>query len=142
MKYIAGGGCDGAPVTTPPPPPPGPAPTTTNSPPPSSSCGKPAIKTTNSRVIGGQEATPHSHPWQCYLGSRSTGGSPYCGCSIIDESWIVTAAHCVSGYVVCVCISLLNVLIMSHLLLLLVHKNCYPSTIILDYVLECQSSGD
>lgn len=46
------------------------------------------------RIVGGQEAEAHSHPWQASL---QQGGSHICGASIIDSQWLVTAAHCVDG---------------------------------------------
>lgn len=58
-----------------------------------------------SRVINGQDATPHSWPWQVSLRAR---GRHICGGSLIRPDWIVTAAHCVyrnpnpSGYTVVV----------------------------------------
>lgn len=58
-----------------------------------------------SRVINGQDASPHSWPWQVSLRVR---GRHICGGSLIRPDWIVTAAHCVyrnsdpSGYTVVV----------------------------------------
>lgn len=58
-----------------------------------------------SRVVNGQDASPHSWPWQISLRVR---GGHICGGSLIRDDWIVTAAHCVyrnpnpSGYTVVV----------------------------------------
>lgn len=47
------------------------------------------------QIVGGTEATPNEFPWQILL---TYGGlSASCGGSIIHESWILTAAHCVQG---------------------------------------------
>jgi len=52
-------------------------------------CGKrPLIR----RIIGGIEATPHSWPWQCAI--MIVDRFLKCGCSVINEEWVVTAAHC------------------------------------------------
>lgn len=57
------------------------------------------------RVVNGENATPHSWPWQVSLRVR---GGHICGGSLIRPNWIVTAAHCVyrnpnpSGYTVVV----------------------------------------
>ena len=59
----------------------------------------------SSRVVNGQDAAPHSWPWQISLRVR---GGHICGGSLIRDNWIVTAAHCVdsnpnpSGYTVVV----------------------------------------
>ena len=45
-----------------------------------------------SRVVNGQDASPHSWPWQISLRKR---GGHICGGSLIRSDWIVTAAHCV-----------------------------------------------
>ncbi|XP_073242452.1 chymotrypsinogen B-like isoform X2 [Porites lutea] len=45
-----------------------------------------------SRVVNGQDASPHSWPWQISLRVR---GRHICGGSLIRDDWIVTAAHCV-----------------------------------------------
>jgi len=60
-------------------------------------CGQPAIPpSVNVRVVGGVEAMPHSWPWQVSL--QSSRGH-FCGGSIINEQWVLSAAHCVGGYV-------------------------------------------
>ncbi|XP_064629748.1 deleted in malignant brain tumors 1 protein-like [Lineus longissimus] len=60
-----------------------------------SKCGQPTItpKPGNSRVVGGQEATEGSWPWQI---SARYSGSHFCGGSLVHPEWVVTAAHCYS----------------------------------------------
>ncbi|CAB1346240.1 unnamed protein product [Coregonus sp. 'balchen'] len=58
-------------------------------------CGIPAIKPEVSgyaRIVNGEEAVPHSWPWQVSL--QQTSGFHFCGGSLINENWVVTAAHC------------------------------------------------
>ncbi|XP_054722022.1 transmembrane protease serine 2-like [Uloborus diversus] len=58
------------------------------------SCGKPVIAATrrSRRVIDGSRATPLSAPWMCMLSLDRE--PPFCGCSLISDKWVVTAAHC------------------------------------------------
>uniref|UniRef100_A0A3P9LP26 chymotrypsin n=1 Tax=Oryzias latipes TaxID=8090 RepID=A0A3P9LP26_ORYLA len=58
-------------------------------------CGTPSIPprvTHQARIVNGEEAVPHSWPWQVSL--QQTNGFHFCGGSLINENWVVTAAHC------------------------------------------------
>ncbi|KFQ15332.1 Chymotrypsin-like protease CTRL-1, partial [Leptosomus discolor] len=60
-----------------------------------SGCGVPIVSPSvhySERIINGQNAVPGSWPWQVSLQSRS--GSYFCGSSLINKNWVVTAAHC------------------------------------------------
>ncbi|EGT40823.1 hypothetical protein CAEBREN_29661 [Caenorhabditis brenneri] len=48
--------------------------------------------TLDHRLIGGSEAAPHSWPWTVQLLTRL--GQHRCGGSLIDDSFVLTAAHC------------------------------------------------
>ncbi|XP_038162499.1 chymotrypsin A-like [Cyprinodon tularosa] len=58
-------------------------------------CGTPAVSpviTGYARIVNGEEAVPHSWPWQVSL--QDWTGFHFCGGSLINEYWVVTAAHC------------------------------------------------
>ncbi|RZC36191.1 Trypsin domain containing protein [Asbolus verrucosus] len=46
------------------------------------------------RIIGGQEAEPHSIPYQAFLEVYAKEEAWYCGGSLISENYVLTAAHC------------------------------------------------
>ncbi|KAF4078730.1 hypothetical protein AMELA_G00184970 [Ameiurus melas] len=64
-------------------------------------CGRAPL---NNRIVGGQSASAGAWPWQVSLHSPVTRGH-FCGGSLINKDWVMTAAHCferigISGLVV------------------------------------------
>ena len=56
----------------------------------SGECGyKPSL-----RIVGGTEAPRGAWPWQAMI--RIPSGFPFCGGTLVDPHWVVTAAHCIS----------------------------------------------
>ena len=58
------------------------------------SCGASSIKPIGGRIVGGSEVVPNSWPWQASL---MYSGIHVCGATLIDNNWLLTAAHCVEG---------------------------------------------
>ncbi|TRZ02522.1 hypothetical protein DNTS_026577 [Danionella cerebrum] len=56
-------------------------------------CGQAPL---NSRIVGGVNAPEGSWPWQVSLHSTKYGGH-FCGGSLINDQWVLTAAHCLPG---------------------------------------------
>jgi secreted trypsin-like serine protease len=46
------------------------------------------------RIVGGEESRQGSWPWQVAL---LYNGTQFCGGSLVNRNWIVTASHCFHG---------------------------------------------
>lgn len=63
-------------------------------------CGKPFYEPKTlygslDRIVGGEEAIPHSWPWQVSLQMVYIEPCSHsCGGTLINSQWILTAAHC------------------------------------------------
>ncbi|CAL1262292.1 unnamed protein product [Larinioides sclopetarius] len=52
------------------------------------------------RMVGGEEAVPNSWPWQVSLQAATTEpNGHFCGGTLINTLWVLTATHCVVGRV-------------------------------------------
>ncbi|XP_004472232.1 chymotrypsin-C [Dasypus novemcinctus] len=52
----------------------------------------------SARVVGGDDASPHSWPWQISLQYLSSGTWRHtCGGTLIASNYVLTAAHCISN---------------------------------------------
>ncbi|XP_073713587.1 trypsin [Misgurnus anguillicaudatus] len=53
-------------------------------------CGQAPL---NTKIVGGEDASAGSWPWQVSIQSSTYGGH-FCGGSLISPSWVLSAAHC------------------------------------------------
>nr|XP_040145080.1 chymotrypsin-C [Ictidomys tridecemlineatus] len=65
--------------------------------PPASSCGVPSFTPNlSARVVGGDNAVPHSWPWQISLQYlKDDTWRHTCGGTLISSNFVLTAAHCI-----------------------------------------------
>ncbi len=49
------------------------------------------------KIVGGTEATPNEFPFMAYIYYTGSITSHRCGGALIAPTWVMTAAHCVSG---------------------------------------------
>lgn len=54
-----------------------------------------SLDTDLSEIVGGTNTTIAANPWQIAL--TSVSGSQFCGGSILNSRWVLTAQHCVAG---------------------------------------------
>jgi len=63
-------------------------------------CGISTNAPNSARIVGGNEAKPHSWPWMVFIQCsyvKAQDQETYereCGGTIISDNWVVTAAHC------------------------------------------------
>lgn len=54
-----------------------------------------ALQTSGQEIVGGANTTISANPWQVSL--QTSGGSHFCGGSVLNANWILTAQHCVNS---------------------------------------------
>uniref|UniRef100_A0A3Q3WT92 pancreatic elastase II n=1 Tax=Mola mola TaxID=94237 RepID=A0A3Q3WT92_MOLML len=60
-------------------------------------CGRPTARPVLGRVVAGEDARPHSWPWQVSLQAPSSGRWRHvCGGTLLSPDWVLTAAHCIN----------------------------------------------
>ena len=65
---------------------------------PNWSCGRSATTGRFSRIMGGQDAVPHSYPWMVSITKRSMNYMHVCGGTLITRRHVLTAAHCMEDF--------------------------------------------
>ena len=59
-------------------------------------CGTNA-KRFQTRIVGGRPADPDEYPWlAAMIRPVSSGSGQFCGATLINERYVITAAHCLS----------------------------------------------
>lgn len=66
-------------------------------------CGQKNAKPDNApdgKIIGGEDTYPHEYPWQVSLrkpGFYQAELRHFCGASLLNSRWLITAGHCVAN---------------------------------------------
>src|SRR4051812_44979678 len=58
---------------------------------------KAAHSAKSNAIVGGTSTTIGARPFQVALESKSEGDFFFCGGSVIDAEWVLTAQHCMEG---------------------------------------------
>ncbi|XP_042577406.1 trypsin I-P1-like [Cyprinus carpio] len=58
-------------------------------------CGQAPL---NNKIFGGEAATAGAWPWQVSIHITCDGDLCYCGGSLINKDWVLSAAHCLQGF--------------------------------------------
>ncbi|CAF1577367.1 unnamed protein product [Adineta steineri] len=61
-------------------------------------CGRSQISNRFARIMGGQDAVPHSYPWMVSLTKRSLNNIHLCGGTLITQRHVLSAAHCMEDF--------------------------------------------
>ncbi|CAF4211646.1 unnamed protein product [Rotaria socialis] len=61
-------------------------------------CGRSPMANRFGRIMGGQDAVPHSYPWMVSLTKRSLNNLHLCGGVLITRLHVLTAAHCMEDF--------------------------------------------
>ena len=57
-------------------------------------CGQKGELDDTGKIVGGEETLPGEYPWAAQL---RIGGRFTCGATLLNNQWLMTAAHCVEG---------------------------------------------
>ncbi|CAF1039710.1 unnamed protein product [Adineta steineri] len=61
-------------------------------------CGRSQVTNRFARIMGGQDAVPHSYPWMVSLAKRSLNNLHLCGGVLLTRRHVLTAAHCMEDF--------------------------------------------
>lgn len=62
------------------------------------SCGRTTFRIRGRRIVGGNQAKPHSYPWLVSLSKKTNRSMHICGGTLIGLRHVITAAHCMKPF--------------------------------------------